>query len=207
MGSKTLEKQWQALWESLGQSGSGLQVFSELKQAYETPPRPYHNFTHIAHCLDEFQTVRRLAANPQALQWALWFHDAIYDSKAKDNEQLSAELATHAAFDAGLPSAFTELVARLILATKHTTSPEPGDETLITDIDLAILGQPPNRFDEYEHQIREKYDWVDNAAFAHGRSAVLGSFLARPTIYQTQWFSQKYEQQARRNLTRALEKL
>ncbi len=104
MGSKTLEKQWQALWESLGQSGSGL-VFSALKQAYETPPRPYHNFLHIAHCLDEFQTVSRLVANPQALQLALCFHDAIYDSKAKDNEQRSAELAAQAAFDAGLHSA------------------------------------------------------------------------------------------------------
>ena len=207
MGSNTLAAQWRSLWESLSNIGSESQVFQALRQAYETPPRAYHNLTHIAHCLDEFQSARHLASNPQALEWALWFHDSIYDSKAKDNEQQSAELAARTAVEAGLPSAFTELATRLILATKHTTSPEPGDETLITDIDLAILGQPPNRFDEYEHQIREEYDWVDHAAFAHGRSAVLASFLARPTIYQTEWFQEKYEEQARKNIARALEKL
>ncbi len=82
-------------------------------------------------------------------------------------------------------------MTHLIRATKHATIPAPGDEMLITDIDLAILEQPRNRFDEYEHQRREEYDWVNDAAFAQGRSAVLGSFLARPTIYQTEWFSQK----------------
>ena len=150
MGSKQLEQQWQS------PDGSPHQSFATLKQAYETPLRAYHNLSHIAHCLDEFHTSRHLAANPEALEWALWFHDAIYDSRAKDNEQRSAELASKAPAEAGLPSVFEELVTRLILATKHTTPPAPGDDTLITDIDLAILGQPPNRFDEYEHQIREE---------------------------------------------------
>ena len=202
--SQNLYDEWASLWHRLHAKGPADRTFEALNQSYATPPRAYHNLNHIAHCLDEFRSSRHLALNPDALAWALWFHDAIYDSQAKDNEQQSAGLAQQVASEAGLSPTFINQVISLILATTHISPPAPGDEALITDIDLAILGQPPAKFDEYERQIREEYAWVDDALFTQGRSTVLASFLVRPAIYQTEWFGNKYEKLARENLGRSL---
>ena len=203
-GKMKLLVAWESLWNTLRCKGSAEVAFSALMEEYARPPRAYHNLNHIAHCLDEFQASRQLALDPDAVEWALWFHDAIYDSRAKDNEQRSAELAKKVAEEAGLPDGFGAEAAKLIMATTHAAAPAPGDVALITDIDLAILGQPQARFDEYELEIREEYGWVDDVAFAGGRAAVLTQFAARPLIFQTEWFRGKYERQARANLTRAL---
>ena len=77
----------------------------------------------------------------------------------------------------------------------------------MTDIDLSILGREVKRFDEYEHQIRQEYAWVPELTFIEGRFAVLKKFLERESIYATDFFRQKYEAQARANMTRALRRL
>jgi predicted metal-dependent HD superfamily phosphohydrolase len=95
----------------------------------------------------------------------------------------------------------------LILATKKHDASLERDAPLMVDVDLSILGRPTQRFDEYEDQIRQEYSWVCPEQFAAGRSAVLQSFLARPAIYCTEFFRNKYERQARDNLKRSLSKL
>jgi predicted metal-dependent HD superfamily phosphohydrolase len=50
-------------------------------------------------------------------------------------------------------------VRDLILATRHDVSPPGGDAALLVDVDLAILGSPAERFDEYERQVRQEYSW------------------------------------------------
>ena len=75
------------------------------------------------------------------------------------------------------------------------------------DIDLSILGQSEDRFDTYERQVREEYEWVTEDAFVAGRLAILKLFLERPTIYSTPFFRTRYEAQARRNLNRSLAQL
>ena len=91
----------------------------------------------------------------------------------------------------------------LILATKHNR-PVSGDAALLVDIDLAILGKPADEFDRYDAAIRQEYAWVSEEAYRAGRSKVLQSFLDRTTIYQTEFFRNLYEAQARTNLQRVL---
>ena len=55
----------------------------------------------------------------------------------------------------------------------------------MTDVDLAILGQPPTIFDEYERRVRLEYSHVPETAFRAGRAKVLQTFLKRETIYRT----------------------
>ncbi len=138
--------------------------------------------------------------DPNAIEMAIWFHDAVYDPKAKDNEEQSAEMAKTVIQSAELSPAFSGKVADLILATKHNAPPKDGDAALLIDIDLSILGQPMDKFSRYENAIRKEYDWVAADAFAKGRSAILKSFLERPAIYYTDFFREKYEAAARRNL-------
>jgi len=138
---------------------------------------------------------------------AIWFHDAIYDPKGKDNEERSANLAAEVLISARLPEGFGQRVKRLILATKHAAPPEAADSAMIVDVDLSILGQSRERFLKYEAEIRQEYAWVAEDAFAKGRSAILKSFLDRSNIYNTPFFKEKYETAARKNLEWSLERL
>ena len=202
-----LEQIWTALWQRLGAQGDANAVYNDLVARYSEPHRAYHTLEHIGHCLDEFEQVRHLATNPDAVELALWYHDAIYDTKTKDSEERSAALAVEEARNASLPDSFGQSVANLIMATKHTTAPTDPDVQLLVDTDLSILGQTEDKFDEYERQVRKEYEWVAKDAFTAGRSAILKSFLDRPTIYSTPFFRNKYEAQARANIARSLARL
>jgi predicted metal-dependent HD superfamily phosphohydrolase len=90
------------------------------------------------------------------------------------------------------------------MATRHEAVPQTKDEKVLIDVDLWILGAPQARFDEYEKQVREEYRWVPGLIYRHKRREILASFAARPTIYNTERFIERYEQQARANLARSL---
>ncbi len=203
----TYEQRWTALWQRLGAQGDASAVYNDLVTRYSEPHRAYHTLEHIGHCLDEFEQVRHLTTNPDAVELALWYHDAIYDTKAKDSEERSATLAVEVVRSASLPDNLGQSVANLITATKHTSAPIDPDVRLLVDVDLSILGQTEDKFDEYERQVRKEYEWVAEDAFVAGRSAILKSFLDRPTIYSTLFFRNKYEMQARRNIAVSLARL
>lgn len=199
-----IERRWQAFWKRLGAQGDGNALYGDIVARYSEPHRTYHTLGHIEHCLAEFEHVRHLAADPGAVELALWYHDAIYDTKTKDSEERSAAFALETIRGSLLPDNLGRSVVNLIMATKHVATPADPDIKLLVDIDLSILGQSESRFDEYERQIRKEYQWVAEDAFVAGRSAILISFIGRPNIYSTQFFRDKYEAQARRNIARSL---
>jgi predicted metal-dependent HD superfamily phosphohydrolase len=95
----------------------------------------------------------------------------------------------------------------MILASKHKSVSHNIGSKMLCDIDLAILGQSQEVFDEYEIQIRSEYNWVSETDFVKGRSKVLQSFLNRPKVYSMEFFREKYEEQARKNLAHSIEQL
>ena len=95
----------------------------------------------------------------------------------------------------------------MVLATMHRDEDFAGDTALVVDIDLSILGQQPEIYAQFERAIRREYWWVSRARYVAGRSAVLRKFLGRAAIYQHDRFYDKYESQARANITAALDQL
>lgn len=95
----------------------------------------------------------------------------------------------------------------LILATQHHTLPDVPGAALVVDIDLSILGRPAAEFDRYEAAIRQEYEWVPEPAYRQARLRILDGFVARPAIYQTAFFQERYEAQARLNLARSIQRL
>ena len=182
-------------------------VFDDLHTRYTAADRRYHDIHHINDCLQLFDNVRTLASQPNAIELAIWFHDAIYDSHKSDNEASSASLADSALMQLGVPRATRQSVCDLILATQHNAPPADPDAALLVDIDLSILGQPAPKFDAYEAGVRFEYAWVTDSAFRAGRSRVLQSFLDRPRIFTTDYFSAAFESSARQNLHRSLANL
>src|SRR5262249_27241910 len=163
---------------------------------YGEPHRAYHTLRHLEECFAWFERVRGLARNPGEVALALFFHDAIYDPRAHDNEAKSAALAASVLRRCGA-SAAEPAVRKLILATKHDAVPDEWDACLLVDIDLSILGAGRDRFDEYESQVRREYAWVAEPDFRSGRRAILQAFLARPFVYATAFFRQQLEAAAR----------
>lgn len=149
-----LEHRWLTLCDQAGLDASV--EWRVLSDAYGDQARAYHNWNHVADCLLRFDEYSHLAADPIAVEFAIWFHDIVYDTHAADNEERSAAVAVEflSATSHG-PD-----VAGLIMATKHTGSPGAGDAALLCDIDLSILGHAPGPYDEYAAAIRREYSWV-----------------------------------------------
>jgi predicted metal-dependent HD superfamily phosphohydrolase len=206
MSGINLRDCWDALWARLGAAGDSGHMYEALLARYSEPWRAYHNASHIEACLGELSECGNID-DGDVIEFALWFHDAIYDPRAKDNEERSAELARGAARAAGLSSSLGQAATLLILSTRHAEMPVGQDEQVMVDIDLAILGQASERFAAYEQEIRAEYEWVDDEAYRVGRMAVLERFLGRPRIYSTDHFHDRYEAAARANLTRSVSTL
>lgn len=204
---RKMSERWVLLWSRLDAQGDPKGVYDDLVRRYSESHRRYHTVRHIAQCLGEFEDARNLAVNPDAIEFAIWFHDAIYDTRAKDNEERSAGIAAEALLKASLPNKLISYVSGLILATRHTIMPTGWDKKLLVDIDLSILGKSSEEFDEYERQIRQEYNWVPDHDFAIGRSELLESFLGRKYIYSTDFFRKRYEADARANMERSLKQL
>ncbi|RLA03140.1 MAG: hypothetical protein DRQ54_11175, partial [Gammaproteobacteria bacterium] len=112
---------FQSLWQrclNAGATDTSAAIHQRLIDAYNEPQRHYHTLAHIDHCLALFDQCKSLAANPDALEIAVWFHDVIFEPGKHDNEALSARL--YAELSVGVhENEFRELVGRLIMATLH----------------------------------------------------------------------------------------
>ena len=190
---------------------AGTQLADAMLRQYRRWPRRYHDERHLLHCVRAAEAVRAQAESADAVAFALWFHDAVYWPWRKDNEARSASQAHAAARRLGLPAAFADQVHALVMATAHLAGGAPSDAgpaaDWVLDIDLGILGAPPEAYDRYEHDVRREYFFVMPWAWRKGRGAVLRHFLAQPRIYRTAHFHALLEASARGNLERALRRL
>ena len=86
-----LKRRWLAFCRRAGAAGQEEQAFADLDRRYREPGRHYHTWAHVASCLRELRRAGPGPAEAQALELALWFHDAVYRPGRGDNEQASAE--------------------------------------------------------------------------------------------------------------------
>lgn len=199
----TLLANWRATWATLGLSSSPA-LFGTLMTAWAEPQRHYHSLQHLAECIAWFEREKDAAERPAEIALALWFHDAIYDVHAHDNEERSADWARDALIAAGVSVDAAARIHSLILATRHDAVPEGHDAKLLVDIDLSVLGAQTDRFDEYERQIRAEYAHVPPEVFEPRRRNILRHFFDRDPLYTTPGMHAACEAQAKRNLRKAI---
>jgi predicted metal-dependent HD superfamily phosphohydrolase len=201
------ERRWQRLWKRLNCRSDSALPFAQLLRAYDDPHRAYHNAAHIEDCLEQLDRAAVRAQKPEEVEAALWFHDAICDPRESDNEERSAAWAAQVLDEAGAAPVVSQRIAALIRATKHDSSPDTNDCSLLMDVDLSILGREPEVFAAHDRAIREEYRWVGETEYRSGRAQILEQFLRRPKIYWTEDFRSRLEAQARENLMRAIAQL
>ena len=180
-------------WGSLGE---------DLLLRWSESHRRYHDVVHLHDVLLALDQLADLGeALPPAVQLAAWFHDAVYDGVAGEDERHSAALAVVELPRVGVAAGATHEVARLVLATTPGTERSTDHAAMVLgDADLAILASGPKRYAAYAAAVREEYAHVPEADFRHGRATILEGFLRAPRLYGTGAAHARWEERARLNL-------
>jgi predicted metal-dependent HD superfamily phosphohydrolase len=184
--------------------GQNLDTFEKLRAAYAEGHRRYHTSEHINQCFAALDGVRHLVRQPDEVELALWFHDAVYVTRSKNNESTSAMWATAFLEANAVDPERVQRIHNLIMATRHDAFAQDPDTSLLIDIDLSILGADQGIFARFEQNVRKEYWWVPSTLFRRTRAAILKSFLDRPSVYATAHFRDRLESAARRNLAMAI---
>jgi predicted metal-dependent HD superfamily phosphohydrolase len=176
--------------------------FADLAARYGERGRHYHTLDHIRAVLDHIDALWPDA--PPALRLAAWLHDVVYDSRAADNEERSADYARAVLPALGVPSDVIDETARLILLTRsHETDPDDRAGRTLLDADLAVLAADAPTYDAYAAAIRREYAWVPEPDYRAGRRRVLERFLVRSRIFLSMEMAEA-EPRARDNLRREI---
>ncbi|WP_353103233.1 hypothetical protein [Myroides odoratus] len=176
----------------------------EIKKQYETAGRYYHNLTHLKNILGELNEIRTEINDWEAILFSVFYHDIIYDSRAQDNEEQSAQLAKERLTILQLPESKIDLIFNQIIATKQHQKSTNSDTNYFLDADLSILGKDWEQYKSYYQNIRKEYAIYPDDVYNYGRKKTLTHFLTFETIFNTPYFKSKYENQARLNITREI---
>jgi hypothetical protein len=118
--SQELLQRWRAL------AGENADVIGQaLIAAWGEPHRVYHDHSHLVWLLDEADRLGARIRDAAFVEYAIWFHDAVYQPGETDNEAVSAEWAR--AFLAATPD-LAERVGRVIEMTRDHAEGEAGGD-------------------------------------------------------------------------------
>lgn len=189
------------------EAAAAAEGYAELRRRYAEPHRAYHTWMHLQHLFD--QLAPQGEELPCATCWAGFYHDAVYDPHAKDNEAASARLARERLSAWNVEAAVVEKTARMIEASAdHLHARVDDDETArFLDADLSILGAAPERYRAYAEAVRQEYAFMPKAEFRAGRTAFLTKLLNAPKIFRAPGFAACLEGQARANIGEELKRL
>lgn len=215
-GPNGLLLRWTQLMARLDVHGHEPLVFGmNVVEEYQRAGRFYHNETHLRDVLQKLDWARQALADSgelkgldlmqqrrmfDTIELALWYHDVIYDAKAKDNEARSSALLREHAAQLGIPADIIAQASNLVDITAHHGQAKTLAECILTDCDLAILGADKKTFKAYDDNIRKEYAHVPAPLYKQGRAKVLKGFLAQDPIFKTQAFRDSFETAAKKNL-------
>lgn len=210
-----LQRRFSQIATDLGASQAIVEEWAnKFIEQYTEPQRHYHTLTHIYDILECLDANRTLVQDVPVLTLAVFFHDWVYDPKAKDNEIESIKSFQHFAREAQLPESLVSRVAGYIERTITHTMPIYDDDSsidtdlkLFLDFDLEVLSRDHDQYLKYSKQIRDEYVHVEPNDYIAGRAQVLRSFLNRDRIYFSGLFYQLREQKARANIEQEIASL
>ena len=179
-------------------------------EKYNESHRYYHTIKHISDMLYNMNHFNFTQIERVTLQYAIYFHDYVYDPKSKMNEKNSAIDFLEFANSGNLQLSnkipikeFKHAVFNMILDTKHH---EPSIEMskYLIDLDLWDLADDI-KYIKNRELIRQEYHMYSDLEFNEGRKKWIESFLAKTQIYYTNYcIENKFESKARVNLQNEL---
>lgn len=180
------------------------QLWNEIVAHYTQPNRHYHTLRHLENLWLQLLPIQNDIENWDAIVFSLFYHDLVYRTTQRDNEQQSSILASQRMVQLGVPHHIITKTQSQIIATQQHQLSTDTDTNYFTDADLSILGQNWNVYSEYLQNVRKEYYLYPDFVYSIGRKKVLRLFLDLPKIYKTPHFFELYETQARHNLQQEL---
>jgi predicted metal-dependent HD superfamily phosphohydrolase len=197
-----------------GDSRGARALLDSLLGRHRETHRRYHGVRHVTWVV---RHVEELAATEPvgdlgAVVVAAFFHDAVYDPRAADNEAASARLAERELTVVDWAESRRQHVAAMVEATATHDVPtgtgiDPAidraietDTALLLDADLAVLGSDPASYQAYVAGVRSEYAHVSADDWCSGRIQILQSFLDRPALFATPTGRARWEARARANV-------
>lgn len=194
-----LESRFARLTQRFGVAPHAGGIFPLLAEHYSEPGRHYHTLQHIHECLLRLDQVKDLPVDSDAVELALWFHDAVYDPTADDNELRSAFLFDRR-LGIHLPTQRADNVHAMIMATVHDGDAGDGDARYVVDIDLLGFAAPWPDFLRDTELLRRECRHRTDVQFQLDTLGFFEKLLMRPSIYLTEHFRTNNEIQARQNI-------
>lgn len=206
-----LEKEWTNLASKCTFNDKLVRrIYREFEAKYNSSNRHYHNLTHIQNMLSTAKEFQKEMSDPDVVNFAIWFHDFVYNPIRKDNEEQSAKKARTYLKKLNYAKIKIEEVESLILKTKNHfdyLDEQDFNSNIFLDCDLLILGAEKKDYLKYTEQIRKEYRWIPDFMYKKGRIKVLENFLSNPKIYRTEVIRGVLEENARKNLFSELREL
>lgn len=174
--------------------------WDEIVYQYSKKSRYYHNLVHLENMFSELEMVKEQVEAFNLIAFSVFYHDIVYNATSKVNEEKSAEWALSRLKHYHLSDDQLQIINEQILATKKHQKSENHDVNLLIDADLSILGAERNIYQKYTENIGKEYAVYPDFLYKPGRKKALIHFLEFESIFKTEHFRSKYENQARENI-------
>ena len=187
-------------------------LWQDIAIRYNEAQRAYHSLQHIEQLFAQFKQIKHVLNEPHIIALALFYHDVIYAPTRSDNELKSAEYAV----DSLIPYLSAEpcqyIYALIMMTASHqiadidegSDKARKSDAAYLLDMDLSILGASWPEYEQYAQAVRQEYAHISNIDYRVGRIAVLKGLLAHPTLYLSDYYYVRLEEQARENIKREI---
>jgi len=204
-----LKNLWKDLTERLEVDPSKSENWFEMiSMQYLRSYRHHHNMVHL------HNLIKLLEESPfersDKLLLALIFHDLIFYPSHKgfeddrSDEMKSKELYSVFVIDTNLPEEFFVVGDYILAATNHKPISETQEEKVFLDLNLSVLASED--YESYTSKVRKEYSVFSDEEYYQKRVLVLKQLLERESIFYTQYFIDKYEERARFNIQREVNK-
>ena len=196
--------------EAVGTSPEAWEAFDDVVGRHRAPHRQYHGVRHVTWTV---RHVRELAAivpvnDEAAVIAAAFFHDAVYDVDADDNEARSAALAERVLGGLGWSADRCSHVARARAERRRATNrprmPTRRSCSMPTS-QCSAATLPPTR--PTSPACGPSTAQLDDEQWRTGRGAVLRRLLDRQPMYSTEAGRSRWERRARANMAAELASL
>ncbi len=205
------ELELRVAWERhLGGAPASMRWFESVLRRHRAPDRHYHGVRHVRWVVRHVTelSARHSVDDPDAVVAAAFFHDAVYDPTAADNEAASARLATTALRELDWTTQRCDRVAAMIAATAaHDVGSADLDTAVLLAADLAVLAAEPARYADYVRGVRREYCHLEERRWRPGRAAVLRALAAQPRLFADVLGLNDWELRARANIAAELASL
>lgn len=138
---------------------------------WNEPTRFYHNTKHLTQIIKDIESNAWFSElsvfEKHCLLVAAFFHDVIYDTKIKDNEDKSIEFFKKCY--KGNDIEFISTVTRLIEATKYRKRPSNKLERIFWDADNSVFKKGYTQLLKNEKLIQQEWKWMPKDKFKEGK--------------------------------------